>query len=34
MYGKFKEHLARELYNIREEGLYKDERIIVSPQGA
>jgi len=34
MYGKFKEHLTRELDNIRNEGLYKDERIIVSPQGA
>ncbi|UBM62314.1 glycine C-acetyltransferase [Candidatus Sulfidibacterium hydrothermale] len=34
MYGKFKEHLTRELENIRKEGLYKDERIIVSPQGA
>jgi glycine C-acetyltransferase len=34
MYGKFKEHLTRELNNIRNEGLYKDERIIVSPQGA
>ena len=34
MYGKFKEHLTRELDNIRKEGLYKNERIIVSPQGA
>jgi len=34
MYGKFKEYLTRELANIRSEGLYKDERIIVSPQGA
>ncbi len=34
MYGKFKEYLTRELDNIRKEGLYKDERIIVSPQGA
>lgn len=34
MYGKFKEHLTRELTNIRNEGLYKNERIIVSPQGA
>lgn len=34
MYGKFKEHLTRELASIRNEGLYKDERIIVSPQGA
>ncbi len=34
MYGKFKEHLTRELANIRNEGLYKDERIIITPQGA
>ncbi len=34
MYGKFKEHLTREIAAIRNEGLYKDERIIVSPQGA
>jgi len=34
MYGKFKEHLTRELAGIRNDGLYKDERIIVSPQGA
>ncbi len=34
MYGKMKEYLARELENIRKEGLYKEERIIVSPQGA
>jgi glycine C-acetyltransferase len=34
MYGKFKEHLTRKLANIRNEGLYKNERIIVSPQGA
>lgn len=31
---KFKNHLQRELDNIREEGLYKEERIITSPQGA
>lgn len=34
MYGKIKEHLASELDSIRENGLYKKERIIASPQGA
>ncbi len=34
MYGKIKEHLATELANIKEAGLFKDERIITSPQGA
>lgn len=34
MYGKIKEHLQNELKEIREAGLYKNERIIVSPQGA
>jgi glycine C-acetyltransferase len=34
MYGKIKEHLLNELKNIREAGLYKNERIIVSPQDA
>ena len=34
MYGKIKEHLANEIKNIREAGLYKAERIIVSPQAA
>ncbi len=34
MYGKIKEHLAAELETIRENGLYKKERIIASPQGA
>ncbi len=34
MYGQFKDHLIKELNDIREAGLYKDERIIVSPQGA
>lgn len=34
MYGKIKEHLAAELDTIRENGLYKKERIIASPQGA
>ncbi|MBT8222694.1 MAG: glycine C-acetyltransferase [Eudoraea sp.] len=34
MYGKLKEHLREELKNIREAGLFKEERIITSPQGA
>jgi glycine C-acetyltransferase len=34
MYGKIKEHLAAELASIKENGLYKRERIIASPQGA
>ena len=34
MYGKIKEHLAKELQEIKDNGLYKKERIITSPQGA
>lgn len=34
MYGKIKEHLQAELKTIEENGLYKKERIIASPQGA
>jgi len=34
MYGKIKEHLQAELDQIREDGLYKSERIITSPQDA
>ena len=34
MYGKLKEHLQKELQSIREAGLYKNERLIVSPQDA
>lgn len=34
MYGKIKDHLKQELKDIREAGLYKEERIITSPQGA
>jgi len=34
MYGKIKDHLQKELSDIREAGLYKAERIINSPQGA
>lgn len=34
MYGKIKNHLQAELENIREAGLFKEERIIASPQDA
>ncbi len=34
MYGKIKEHLQKELQEIRDAGLYKEERIIVTPQDA
>ena len=34
MYGKMQEHLQTELKAIKEAGLFKDERIIVSPQMA
>ncbi|MAN59321.1 MAG: glycine C-acetyltransferase [Flavobacteriaceae bacterium] len=34
MYGKIKEHLKQELQEIKENGLYKKERIITSPQDA
>lgn len=34
MYGKIKEHLQKELADIRDAGLFKEERIISSPQGA
>jgi len=34
MYGKLKEHLQKELQSIREAGLFKEERIILTPQGA
>lgn len=34
MYSKFKEHLAKELQDIRDAGLYKEERVIVTPQSA
>ena len=33
MYGQFKEHLGRELRQIRERGLYKEERVLTTPQG-
>jgi glycine C-acetyltransferase len=34
MYGKIKEHLAQEIKEIKENGLYKKERIITSAQDA
>jgi len=34
MYGKIQQHLQNELTTIQENGLYKKERIITSPQGA
>ena len=34
MYRKVKERFAHELQEIRDSGLYKDERIITTPQGA
>ncbi|MDR2868378.1 MAG: glycine C-acetyltransferase [Bacteroidales bacterium] len=33
MYSKFQDHLKKELTDIESAGLYKNERIIVSPQG-
>jgi len=34
MYGKIKEDLANEIKATREAGLYKEERVIMTPQGA
>ena len=34
MYGKFGEVLAQEIESIREQGLFKEERVLESPQGA
>jgi len=34
MYGKIKDDLLQQLGKIQNEGLYKDERVIASPQGA
>ncbi|PLX09450.1 MAG: glycine C-acetyltransferase [Marinilabiliales bacterium] len=34
MYTDYKQFLQKELSDIKEAGLYKDERVIVSPQGA
>jgi glycine C-acetyltransferase len=34
MYGEIKEHLALELEKIKNAGLYKEERVLTSPQGS
>ncbi|MTE27068.1 glycine C-acetyltransferase [Winogradskyella ouciana] len=34
MYGSIKSHLQQEIESIKDAGLYKEERIITSPQGA
>jgi glycine C-acetyltransferase len=34
MYGKIREDLQKEIQSIRDAGLYKEERIIMTPQGA
>jgi glycine C-acetyltransferase len=34
MYGAIQQHLAKELESIKNDGLYKTERVITSPQGA
>ncbi len=34
MYGNIKNHLIKEIQEIKDNGLYKSERIITSPQGA
>lgn len=34
MYGKIREHLAQQVAEIREAGLYKNERVITTPQGS
>ena len=34
MYTKFQEHLQKELKDIKEAGLYKNERVIVTPQSS
>ena len=34
MYGKIKQHLQNELQDIEDQGVFKKERIITSPQGA
>src|SRR3989304_935343 len=34
MYGKIREHLQNELQTIEDNGIFKKERIITSPQGA
>jgi glycine C-acetyltransferase len=34
MYGKIQQHLVNEIQEIKDNGLFKEERIITSPQGA
>ena len=34
MYGKLKDYLSKELKQIKADGVYKEERIIITPQGA
>ncbi len=34
MYGKIKEELQKELSQIKDDGIYKSERVIATPQGA
>ena len=34
MYGKIKEELQKELSQIKDDGIYKSERVITTPQGA
>ena len=34
MYGKIKDHLSKELQNIKDDGVFKRERVITTPQGA
>ena len=34
MYGKIQHHLQKELQTIQDNGIFKKERIITSPQGA
>ncbi|MDE6697258.1 MAG: aminotransferase class I/II-fold pyridoxal phosphate-dependent enzyme, partial [Muribaculaceae bacterium] len=34
MYKNFQQHLSKELDSIKEAGLYKNERIIITPQSA
>lgn len=34
MFGKMKEHLSAELGSIKENGLYKNERTIITPQSS
>ena len=34
MYNSFKKHLQKELQDIKDAGLYKNERVIVTPQSS